>query len=436
MIVCKFGGTSVGSPEAMQNVYRIVSGQKSRCPVVVVSAFSQVTDMLIEAGNAALKKEIRFDRIRERHLELMKKLDIPESIIEDELEKIKSLLVGIAIVNELNSKIMDHLVSFGEIISSKIVAHYFSMRGLPAVPLNAGSIGMRTDRNFGSAEVGQEAYDLIKKNLMQIKGIPVVTGFIGLTEKNEVTTLGRGGSDYTAAIIGAAVSAEEIQIWTDVNGIMTADPKIVPNARTIETISFDEAAELAFLGAKVLHPKTIKPALKLGIPVKVLNTFEPDNPGTTIVSQIHSPSVFTGLAVKKGIMLINITATRMLNAPGFLSEVFNMFAKRGISVDFIATSEVSVSMTINSKDYNQDIIDEISEFSAVDVRRDKAQISIVGNGMKNVPGMAGKVFGAIGQAGINIEAISLAARKINISFVVDGKDAERAVQVLHKQYFE
>ena len=284
---------------------------------------------------------------------------------------------------------------------------------------------------------GEETFTNLDGNITKLDVVPVITGFIGKTKKGEITTIGRGGSDYTAGIIGVAINADEIQIWTDVDGIMSADPKIVSNAKTLVEVSFAEASELAYFGARVLHPKTIAPAMQKNIPVRVLNTFEPGSKGTIILSKAEkSNQIVKAVSYKKGITLINIGSTRMLGSHGFLARIFNIFEKNSKSIDMIATSEVSVSLTIDNEQNIDTIVRELKKIAKVKVLKNRAIVCIVGEGMKHTQGVSGRTFTALGNKKINIEMISQGASEINITFVVDGKDAEDAVKVLHEEYFE
>ncbi|MBI2974282.1 MAG: aspartate kinase, partial [Deltaproteobacteria bacterium] len=289
-------------------------------------------------------------------------------------------------------------------------------------------------------EINKKITSILKANAkkeLHSAHVPVITGFIGKDKNGKITTLGRGGSDYSAAIIGAAINADEIQIWTDVSGVYSADPRIVKNARKIEKISFAECSELAYFGAKVLHPKTILPAMNKNIPVKVLNTFEPENSGTIILSEMKkSDEIVKALTCKKNITLININSTRMLFAYGFLARVFYVFDKYNISVDMISTSEVSMSLTID-KDMNLDkAVEELNQIATTNIVRNKAIVCVVGVGLKNETGIAGKIFSLMGQHKINVEMISQGASEINISFVVENDEAEKAVKLLHREFVE
>lgn len=440
MIVMKFGGSSVGSAERIKSVAEIVSLFKERNPVVVVSAVEGITDKLIESANAALSKGVvSIEKIKEKHKAILDELSLDESSVDKELKELEEALDVIAKVKDDSNKIMDIICSFGERMSSRIVAAYFNSIGIKAKNLDAYDIGMITNSNFSSAEPLPSAEGKIRESLSNINYIPVITGFIGKDEKGNITTLGRGGSDYTAAIIGAAISAEEIQIWTDVDGMMTSDPKIVKEAKTIPKISFNEAAELATFGAKVLHPKTILPAVKKNIPVKVLNSFNPSHQGTTILKECkNSKEIVKAISFKKSITLFNIRSSRMLFAYGFLARVFHTFEKYKISVDMVATSEVSVSMTIDNNIGNgiiEKVKNDLSEIGDITVKNNKSIVCLVGEGIKNSPKVIAKAFATTAKNGINIEMVSQGASEINIGFIVDDKSAEKAVESLHKEFF-
>jgi aspartate kinase len=438
MIVMKFGGTSVGDADRISNTAEIVKSYIKKKPVVVVSAVTKITDKLIEAANASLqgKAEEVLESIKKIHFEVLQKLSLDISLVEKDLEDLKVILNKIKKNKIVDNKVMDSIQSFGERMSSKIVAAQLNSIGVKAQAFNSWDLGLITNAEFGNAEPLQESFSNLNKNIKKLNVVPVITGFIGKNEKGEITTLGRGGSDYSAGIIGSAIDADEVQIWTDVNGIMTTDPRTVSNAMTIKEVSFAEASELAYFGAKVLHPKTILPAMKKNIPVKVLNSFDSKEEGTIIVNRAHkSNQIVKAIAYKKGITLINIESTRMLGAYGFLARVFEVFYKYKQSVDVVSTSEVSVSMTIDNDKNLSEMLPELKCIADVEILKGKAIVCVVGEGMRNSPGIAGKTFMALGKNKVNIEMISQGASEINITFVVNEEDAQNAVRVLHKEYF-
>ena len=438
MIIMKFGGTSVGNAERIKNAANIVKSYINKKPIVVVSAVTKITDALIRLGKecAEGKGDDTFKNIKKIHYEILGQLKIDKKFLDEDINELENLLNKTKSNKYINDGNLDYFQSFGERMSSKIIAEQLNSIGVKAEAFNSWDMGFLTDSEFGNAEPLEITYPNLKNNIKKLDAVPVITGFIGKTESGEITTLGRGGSDYTAAVLGAAINAQEIQIWTDVNGIMSTDPKIVKNAKTIEKVSFAEASELAYFGARVLHPKTILPAMKKNIPVRVLNSFNPKNKGTTIVNRIlKSKETAKAIACKKNITMLNVESTRMLGAYGFLARLFDIFDEYRKSVDVISTSEVSVSLTIDNDENIQSILKELREIANVEVINNKAIICVVGEGMRHTPGIAGRTFTALGKNKINVEMISQGASEINITFIIDGKDAEKAVKVLHKEYF-
>lgn len=437
MIVMKFGGTSVGSAERIKNLAKIASENIHRNPIIVVSAFNGVTDHLINLAYNALKGDVNLDWIVNRHLKVMDELGISFDIVKEEFKELEVVLKGISYLKELNAKILDLVMSFGERISSKIIAEYLNDTGMNAKQFNAYDIGLITDSNFGNAEVLEQSYEIINKNLSNLRNcIPVITGFIGKDLKGRITTLGRGGSDYTATIIGAAVNAEEVQIWTDVDGVMTADPKVCPNARVIDALTYEEAYELAYFGAKVLHPKTLLPAKRKSIPIRILNSFNPSNKGTYIVTNVERKRKVIAIVSKKNINVINIHTPKMFLAYGYLYKIFEVFNKHKISIDLISTSEVNVSLTFEDKYDVEDLIKDLKEIADVELYTSRASISLVGKEINQEPNIAGRAFSVLGEKGINIEMISAGSSKINISFVVNQELADLCVRELHEVFFE
>jgi len=439
LIVMKFGGTSLGTPARLAGCAQIVLGRADRQPVVVVSALSGITDELIGAARSALEGEVEapFRAIRVRHLEMLEELDLPMTLVTGELVRLHELLAGISLVKELTPRTLDFVMSFGEQMSAKIMAAEIRALGGSAEAVPSYELGFRTDSDFGRARVLKaETYENLQKGLAGRKGVVVTTGFIGKNHKGEITTIGRSGSDYTAAIFGAALGAEEIQIWKDVDGVMTADPSVIPQARLLERMSFAEAGELAYYGAEVLHPATIAPAVERDIPVRVLNTAKQDAPGTVIVKGPCLEPPVKSVVYKEGIFLIDAFTPRMLSEHGFMARVFNVLEKHRVVVDMIATSEVSLSMTTDSAAGLEAAVDEISEFADAEVRERMAIVCLVGEGMRARVGFAARVFGAVGDARVNVRMISQGAREINIAFLIVEADIPAAVRALHKAFFE
>lgn len=441
MIVMKFGGTSVGSADSIKSVAEITALYKDKKPVLVLSAIGGITDKLIEAAQKAFSEGIvNIYEIKEKHKTILNDLKLDNKLIDKELNELKEILDVIAKIKDNSNKIMDIICSFGERMSSRIVAAYFNSIGMKAKNFDAYDIGMVTNSNFGAAEPLDFVEEKLKENLSKTDSIPVITGFIGKNEEGQITTLGRGGSDYTATIIGTAIDAEEIQIWTDVNGMMTSDPRVVKEAKTIPRISFNEAAELSTFGARILHPKTILPAIKKNIPVKVLNSFNRSEAGTTILNKTeNSTEIVKAISFKKDITLLNINSTRMLLAHGFLAKLFEVFNKYRISVDMISTSEVNVSLTVDSINNNEELnkaIEELKGIGEVTIVENKSLICLVGNGMKNTVGIAARIFSVVAKNNINVDMVSRGASEINVGFIVNSDDTEKTVQCLHKEFFE
>lgn len=437
MIVMKFGGTSVGSPERIEQVFQIVSPFVERKPVVVVSAVGGVTDLLLEAGQNALNGKVDISAVKQKHQTVIEGLGLDPGIIDAMHTELQSLLMGVMMIREISPRTSDYLVSFGERVSCQLVAAHFRNRGINAQHHFAYDLGMHTDEHFQQAAPLPSAYDTLKKNILALDHLPIVTGFIGHNQKGEITTLGRGGSDYTAAILGAAIGAEEIQIWTDVDGILSTDPRIVKVAHNLPVVSFKEAAELAYFGAKVLHPKTIRPAMDRDIPVVVKNTANPEHPGTRILADSpKSSKTVKAISVKKNVWLINIYSLRMLDAFGFMAKIFDIFSKHQVVVDMVSTSEVSVTVTVDAGQQIDPVVQELSAFAQVRVDKNLSIICLVGEGMKEGVGVAGSIFAAMAQESIPVEMISQGASDINLGFVVGQEHASKAVACLHKVLFE
>jgi aspartate kinase len=450
IVVMKFGGTSVEDATAILRTAGIVAGRRAKGlnPIVVVSAMSKVTDTLLAAAAAAGRNQREdalklSDALRTRHLntaaELVTNADRLTSLqlnIHHDFDSLDDLLRGISAVGELTPRTSDHVVSFGERLSSVMVAAAFSEQGMPSAHVDARTV-ILTDAHYGKATPNERAIEnaLTAQTLplVELGKVPVMGGFIGSCD-GITTTLGRGGSDYTAALIGGALHTGAIEIWTDVNGIMTTDPRIVPEALRVKTISFEEAAELAYFGAKVLHPATILPAVQKNIPVYVLNSRNPGNDGTKITATTPScTSPFKSIAAKKKLTIIDIVASRMLLAHGFLKMVFDVFDKHGCAIDMVSTSEVSISVTVDSKEALPAICAELSQIADVKAEGAKALICLVGEDIRGHAGIAAQVFDAIKH--VNIRMISQGASEINMSFMINEEDVEEAIRSLHKKFF-
>jgi len=450
--VMKFGGTSVEDPAAIRRTAAIVAGRVAlgKQPVVVVSAMAKVTDSLLRAAAASEKGDRAgalavSNQLRQRHHDTAAELvKDPASIadltefINQKFDSLDEVLRGLAAILELTPRISDLIVSYGERLSSRIVAAAFAELGIRAVAVDGRDV-IITDSQFQKA-VPQDA--LIEQRaqlhllpLIKQGQVPVMGGFIASNEAGITTTLGRGGSDFTGALVGGALQAEAIEIWTDVDGIMTADPRVCPDALRVKTISFEEAAELAYFGAKVLHPATILPAVKKNIPVLVLNSRNAACEGTRITS-LAPPckSPFKSIAVKKKLSIIDVVASRMLMTHGYMKEIFTIFDKHKCAVDMVSTSEVSVSLTVDSNDNLPALADDLSQLADVKYEGKKALVCLVGDDIRGRNGMAAQVFNAIRH--INVRMISQGASEINMSFMIDEDDADEAVRSLHAAFFQ
>lgn len=442
MRIVKFGGTSVGDPTRIVAACDIVASKFSKGPVVVVvSAASKVTDMLLKAANAAAAGNADAEPIVSRVHSLLDAFALPHSLIADEVSALREALAMVAKQGALSMEHSDLIASFGERFSVRTFAAVLASRGVASAPFDAFDVGMITDEQFGAAEPIGESAALMRDALApHVKDkVAVVTGFIAKTRDGRITTLGRGGSDYSAALFGAALKADEIEIWTDVDGVMTADPRVVQRARTIPLLSFTEAAELAYFGAKVLHPKTIHPAVRESIPVRVLNTFNPNSEGTVILEAGAPPDhehPARAIAAKKGITLVQVVSSRMLLAHGFLAKLFEVFARHRIVVDMVATSEVSVTLTVDREDLLAPALNELRRIGDVQVTYGRSLVAIVGLGIGDALGIAGRVFSSLARAKVNIELISAGSGRANMSLVVADSDTDAAVRALHHAIFD
>jgi aspartate kinase len=448
MIVMKFGGTSVEDSKAIDRVVKIVRERLELQPVVVVSAMAKVTDQLLgtahAAGNGGRDEALDLARaLRERHYaaagELLSTGVFTEfhSELEADFDLLDELLRGIAAVGELTPRTMDNVVSFGERISSKMVTAAFSARALNATHVDSRECIITDNGHSKALPLFDEINPRLQKTvrpLLEHRRIPILGGFIGSTRDGVTTTIGRGGSDFTAAIVGAGLDAERIEIWTDVDGMMTTDPGICKEARRIKSISFEEAAELAYFGAKVLHPATLLPAIQKNIPVYVLNSRNPKNEGTRITARApRSKNVFKAIAAKKRITIVDVVATRMLMAHGYLKSIFDVFDKHKCPVDMVSTSEVSVSLTVDSNQAIPAIAADLQKLADVKYEGRKAIVCLVGENIRGTRGIAARVFGAI--PNMNVRMISQGASEINISFVIEEDDVPEAIESLHKVFF-
>jgi aspartate kinase len=441
-LVMKFGGTSLRDAEHIRTVADIVLASRGQgdLPVIVASAHSGITNMLFEAASLALNgDENAVVAVKARQKSIISSLDLSEDLVDAELTKLEEMLHGVRMLGELSPRSLDTIASFGERMSTKVIAAHIRSRGHKSEACAAYDVGLTTTRRFGHARPLPAAASAIKEQvgaLVKNDIIPVITGYIGKSEDGCITTLGRNGSDYSAAIFGAAIDAREIQIWTDVPGILTTDPRVVSSARLIKELSFNEASELANYGAKVIHPSTLTPAVEKNIPIRVKSTMEPQGNGSVInLKSKRSKEVVKAIAHKKGITLIHIHETRMLGRPGFLSKIAKVFQIHKIDVDMIATSEVSVSLTVEDTTHLNRAVKRLARFAKVTVVRDRAIVCVVGEGLAETPRTIARVFDAMAKIDVPIDLISQGATRLNLGLVVAAAQVENVVNALHQDLF-
>ncbi|AGK61431.1 aspartate kinase [Archaeoglobus sulfaticallidus PM70-1] len=455
-VVMKFGGTSVKDGESILHVANLIKKFEDYEKVVVVSAMAGVTDSLIEAAKKCYKEpsssfiKLFIAELTKKHYEAIstavkdpqyqnKAFEVVDKLL-DELEKV---LMGIGYLGELTRRSEDYIVSFGERLVAPILSSAILSLGVDSVALTGGDAGIITDNNFGRAKPKPEVYNLINSRLDPLlrikKTTPVITGFIGVTDDGSITTLGRGGSDLTATLIASALNADEVWLWKEVDGVLTTDPKIVPEARLIPEISYQEAMELSHFGAKILHPRAIEPVMRKEIPVRIKNTFNPDAEGTVIMKGAD-----TTKDIVKALSLIEKVAIVNVSGAGFdfaeiMSDVFSRLAKEKVNVIMVAqsSSELNLSIVVDESDI------EVAysalkplENGVVSVRKmkDIAVVSAVGAGMAGTPGVAGRIFSALGKNGINVIMISQSCSEYNVSFTVSKNEGKEAVRVLHREF--
>ena len=450
MIVMKFGGTSVGSADAIKRVVEIIRGRISRGPAVVASATAKTTDELVSLAHASAQRDQEkmtalADWIIKKHTVILSQLGLREDpgmiqLLEEVAGELVRVSRCLAEAGTVEKELLDDCLSWGEYLSCNILPCYLRSQGIPARWVDARKIFF-TDSRFGKARpvVGESrprANELVRPAI-DAGEIPVVQGFIGADAQGKTTTFGRGGSDYSATALGALLAVDAVEIWTDVDGIMTADPSLVQGVKRIRRMTFEEAAELAYFGAKVLHPATLLPAVENGISVWVLNSMNPALPGTEIVADPAAAEkdqpVVKSIAYKEGLTVLDIKSSRMLMAYGFLATIFGIFNRYETPVDLVATSEVSVSLTIDNLEHIDEIVKELSEVAQVEMRRNQAVVCLVGANICRQPGLPGRVFSQLGDVAVNL--ISQGASKINISFVIDESDLPGVINRLHDCFF-
>lgn len=448
MIVLKFGGTSVGDAEAIARTAGIVKTRADQGAIVVVSALAGVTNALIAIAEQAAKGHLigalrGVEGLRERHLQQTEMLlgagdECAETCEELSamIDELAHLAEALATLGDLTPRSLDAITSYGEKMSSIICVPAFRKQGVPAVHVDSCEV-MITDSSFSRAEPQPEAIaEACRANVIPLVRdgkVPVMGGFIGSAKGTGITTtLGRGGSDYSASLFGAAVQAEAIEIWTDVDGMLTADPRVVPNAKLIDQIAFDEASELASFGAKVLHPNTIAPAVRLGIPVYVLNSRRPEGKGTKITFEAPKRAV-SAIAGKNAVSLVKVGSPRMLLTEGFLRSLFEIFERHKTSVDVVATSEVSVSLTVDDSSQLETIVSDLRGLGDVAVERNRGIVAVVGGAISEGGEAMARALHAIGDTRVHM--LSLSATGINLTLVVNDDQVKPAMQRLHAEFF-
>jgi aspartate kinase len=448
MIVMKFDAGSISSADRLREVAQLVKGNLGRRPVVVTSALPKVTDLLLETARLAEARdgeyEDRIEQIQAQHVDLATSA-LPDGtarrrLLEqfDELfRELRTYYTAVASLEELTPRTLDAIAAIGERLSCKLVLAALVQEGLRAQVVDARQVVI-TDESFcGASPIVEDTAARARlhvKPLLDTGLVPVLGGYMGATRQGVTTTLGRGGADGTAALVGALLGAEEIQIWSEVDGMTTVDPRISVKAKPIPEVSPEEAAELAYFGAKVLHPVMILPAIEKSIPVRVLNTTDPKSPGTLVSAKENlGPSGPCAVACRRGITVILLSQPRMLMASGFLTRVFGVFEHNHTPVDLVATSEVSISLTIDNVEHLSAIKAELAALGEVRILREMAIVALIGRGFFRHPGLSRRIFEAL--ADVNVVMISFAASDVNVSVVVDEVDIERAVHALHREFF-
>ena len=452
MVVQKFGGTSVADPEAIRRLIEIARTARTRDgrgPVVVVSAMSRVTDTLLtvaaDAGTGHLERALpNIEQLRARHLTTARELvPAPEAAglaahIEEQFDELVAVARALAVLREVSPRTLDVVAAIGELLSSKIVAAALTQAGMPAEWVDARRVIVTNDDHTQAAPLSRETASALRASVLPLVDagrVPVMGGFVGATAAGHTTTLGRGGSDYSGALVGAGIDASEIQIWTDVDGMLTADPRVIPHPRLVPQLSFAEAAELAYFGAKVLHPSTIHPAVERNIPVRILNSLKPEGAGTLITAE---PSVngtlLTAMAAKRDLTVVDITSDRMLMAYGFLRQVFEVFERFRTAVDVVTTSEVSVSVTVDDRRNLDAIVEALSAFADVSIEPGMALLCAVGDRLRNEPAIAARVVRVLEE--VPLRMISQAASRRNITVILRQADLPHAMHRLHEEFFE
>ena len=440
MIVMKFGGSSVANRDQIQKTLEIVRGRLDRTPLVVSSAHKGMTDALLEAARQAARGLFAPEPVLAKQAGIARDLGCDDKLLVPFYEEFTNLLRGLSLVRELSPRSLDYAASFGERMAVRCIADHFTRSGLPAQAFDVWDLGFVTDASFGAARPLAGYESAMKKAVLEkvpAGVVPVVTGFVGRTEAGEITTVGRNGSDLTATLVGAAIDAEEVEIWSDTDGVMTADPRVVPSARSIPEMRFEEAAELAYFGSRVLHPSTLIPAMEKGIAVRVLNTNHPSHPGTVLrASATDATARATSIAHTTGQIAVTVTSSRMFGTAGFLAEAFEILGRHGVVVDMLATSEVSVSFTTDRPEPLERAMTSLERLGEVRVEHGKTVLVVVGRQLATKAGLGAAILGAMADAAINVEMVSYGLKSISLTLLIPDADVSRAVSVLHRSLFE
>jgi len=451
MIIMKFGGTSIRDATAFKNVARIVHDNIGKNPVVVLSAMAGVTDLLEEAVQSAVNQNLKdlkdiFSKIEDLHLQAARDIFSSKTILADleksiheELHSLLTLLNATKTIRIESEDIVHAILSTGEVMSSRILFSLLNESNDKVESFDIRKI-MITHKEHGEnlpdlKEIEKRASDLLLP-VVKENDIVVTQGFIAQSAEGAPTTLGRNGSDHSASLIGAALHTEEIQIWTDVDGILTADPTIIKDARLLKYMTFEEACELAYFGARVLHPASIQPALARGIPVRVLNSNFPDEPGTLVVSERNKNDVdiIKSVVYKEGITLLTLESSHMLLSPRIMGEFFRHLSEHGKRVYLVSKSATKLTLTIESRKDLHHLLNKIDHIGEISIERNKAIMSVVGEGIKNNPVIIWKIIKKLSEHKINLELISQVASQISFMFIIDEKDIEQTVQIIHEEF--
>jgi aspartate kinase len=456
-LLMKFGGTSVGDGERIRRVVEILEPFHAQGHelAVVVSAMSGVTGQLIDMATESVRSREKpaieefIENLRGRHRSALETvapdyIDEVGRILDARLADLQAMLFGLHILRELSPRSRDYIISFGERLSAPVVRAALRQKGVPSVVLDGCEAGLVTTGQHGDAIVLPEGEAKIRSRILPLlaDSVPVIMGYMGCTPLGVVTTLGRSGSDYSATVVGTAIGADEVWIWTDVDGIMTADPRLIRDARVLPSVSYLEAMELSYFGARVMHPRSIEPAMRKNIPIRVKNSFNPSHPGTCIVKESkRDRRVVKALTHFTGVALVNITGAQMIGRPGVARTIFAALAENEINIMMISqgSSEANISLLVDAAQLDL-AVSALSDMVKQGIVRevtanpDVAAVAVVGAGMAGTPGISGRIFTAMGLAGINVIMISQGSSEVNVSFVVKESDGPKAVRVLHDEF--